>query len=284
MDHIVEFKKQHTHLICLDSDGCAIDGMTVKHLECFGPCAIEEWKLEENQEELLEYWNKINLYTLSRGINRFKGLLLLLQYAKGKEYITDNIQVYENWVTTTKELSNVSLESEIKKIEDNVLIKALSWSKKVNVAVAGLPNDKKLAFKGVKETLKEAQQYADIAVISAANARAVDEEWDFNELSEHVDVCMTQEYGSKAECIRQLLEKGGYAPGNVIMIGDALGDYQSSAEANHILFYPILVGKECDSWRRFKEELLERFIQNQYSDELMQELFLEFRKNLGGEN
>lgn len=112
--------------------------MTVKHMECFGPCAIEEWDLRKYQVELLEYWNLVNLYTLTRGINRFKGLLLLLKYAKEKDYISDNIQVYETWVNTTKELSNASLDREIEKQSDDVLKKALSWSKKVNRSVAAL--------------------------------------------------------------------------------------------------------------------------------------------------
>ena len=279
MDKVITFQKKHDHLICLDSDGCAIDGMTVKHIECFGPCAIEEWDLEKHQEELLGYWNKVNLYTLTRGINRFKGLLLLLQYAKDKKYISDDIHVYEAWVNTTKELSNASLEREIDRQEDEVLNKALSWSKKVNVSVAALPNEKKLAFQGVKEAIKAAHNHADVAVISAANAHAVEEEWTFNELSEHVDVSMTQEYGSKAECIRQLIEVGGYPPEHVMMIGDALGDYQA-ANTNQVLFYPIQVGKEENSWRTFQETILELFIHNRYSDEMMQDYFTEFKNNL----
>lgn len=28
-------------LICIDSDGCAIDTMNIKHIRCFGPCFIQ---------------------------------------------------------------------------------------------------------------------------------------------------------------------------------------------------------------------------------------------------
>lgn len=279
MENVIKFKKKHDHLICLDSDGCAIDGMTVKHLKCFGPCAIEEWNLEKYQDELLEYWLKINLYTLTRGINRFKGLLLLLQFMKEKNYISEDIQVFEVWVNTTKELSNASLEREIEKHEDIILQKALSWSKKVNIAITNLQNGDKLAFEGVKDALKEAHQVADIAVISAANAGAVEEEWSFNELREHVDICMTQEYGSKAECIHQLIGIGGYEPENVIMLGDALGDYQA-AEKNNVLFYPIQVEKEVESWSNFRATILNLFVENQYSKEMMQKFLIEFKNNL----
>jgi phosphoglycolate phosphatase-like HAD superfamily hydrolase len=280
MENVINLKRKHDHLICLDSDGCAIDGMTVKHIKCFGPCAIEEWKLEKYQDELLEYWLKINLYTLTRGINRFKGLLFLLQLMKEKNYITEDIQVYEAWVNTTTELSNASLEKEIERHENLILQKALSWSKKVNIAINNLREDEKLAFLGVKDALKVAHQYADIAVISAANAAAVEEEWRFNELIEHVDVCMTQEYGSKAECIHQLIEMGEYEPEKVIMLGDALGDYQA-AEKNNVLFYPIKVAKEVESWSNFRETILKLFIENQYSNEMMQNFYKEFKNNLG---
>ncbi len=277
---IDEFEKSKEYLVCIDSDGCAIDGMTVKHLKCFGPCAIEEWQLEDKKKELLEYWDKINLYTLTRGINRFKGMLLLLNYAKANQFITDNLDVYENWVNTTKELSNNSIEKEIQKTGDNTLKKVFSWSIKVNIAIANLTNEEKLAFKGVKETLKLAGLKADVAIISAANAGAVAEEFEYNELDKHIDVCMTQEYGSKADCINQLIEKGGYKPENVVMIGDALGD-QQAAEINNVLFYPILVGKEVESWAYFKDDILEKFIENKYDEEKRCELFADFKNNLG---
>ena len=31
-----EFVKQHDFLICVDSDGCAVDTMDIKHFRCFG--------------------------------------------------------------------------------------------------------------------------------------------------------------------------------------------------------------------------------------------------------
>ena len=51
-----------------------------------------------------------------------------------------------------------------------------------------------------------------------------------------------QEAGTKAYCIEQL-KKFGYENTHVLMIGDAPGDL-SAAEANDVLYYPIL------SWER----------------------------------
>ena len=38
-------EKKHDILICVDSDGCAMDTMNIKHMKCFGPCLVEEWGL-----------------------------------------------------------------------------------------------------------------------------------------------------------------------------------------------------------------------------------------------
>ena len=55
------FVKQKAYLICVDSDGCAMDTMDIKHFRCFGPCMVEEWGLEEWSEAILRRWNAINL-------------------------------------------------------------------------------------------------------------------------------------------------------------------------------------------------------------------------------
>ena len=75
MSNIIEkYVKKKEYLVCVDSDGCAMDTMDVKHFRCFGPCMIREWKLEQWKEETEKRWNDVNLYTMTRGINRFKAL------------------------------------------------------------------------------------------------------------------------------------------------------------------------------------------------------------------
>ena len=44
MVNLNDFKRQKDFLVCVDSDGCAMD---IKHFNCFGPCMVEEWGLEE---------------------------------------------------------------------------------------------------------------------------------------------------------------------------------------------------------------------------------------------
>ena len=41
MQELNIFQKQKDFLVCVDSDGCAMDTMDIKHFRCFGPCMVE---------------------------------------------------------------------------------------------------------------------------------------------------------------------------------------------------------------------------------------------------
>ena len=77
--NLEQYRKEKEYLICVDSDGCAMDTMDIKHIRCFGPCMVDEWGLLEWKDAILKRWNDINLYTMTRGINRFKGLAMELK-------------------------------------------------------------------------------------------------------------------------------------------------------------------------------------------------------------
>jgi hypothetical protein len=79
MSALDDFKKQKAFAVCVDSDGCAMDTMNIKHFRCFGPCMVDEWALDAWREPILERWNVINLFSGTRGINRFKGLAMILE-------------------------------------------------------------------------------------------------------------------------------------------------------------------------------------------------------------
>ena len=92
MNEISSFKKHKNYLLCVDSDGCVMDTMDIKHSLCFGPAMIDEWNLHPWEEEILVRWKEINLYNITRGINRFKGLALALseineKYKALRQYI-----------------------------------------------------------------------------------------------------------------------------------------------------------------------------------------------------
>ena len=57
MTDLPHFVKARDFLVCVDSDGCAMDTMDIKHERCFGPCMVEEWALQPWAGPILARWN-----------------------------------------------------------------------------------------------------------------------------------------------------------------------------------------------------------------------------------
>ena len=271
--------KRKDYLICVDSDGCAMDTMDIKHIRCFGPCMVKEWGLQQWEKPILHRWNEINLYTLTRGINRFKGLALALREINDTYVLIEGIEALENWVRETKELSNAALDREIQKNDSIALWKALSWSKSVNQAIERLSFELKKPFEGVREGLKAAHEYADVVIVSSANRQAVVEEWQEYGLLEYADEIMAQDVGTKAFCIGEML-KQGYSTDKVMMVGDALGDYEAACK-NGVFYYPILVRNEKESWSELKDIAVRKLVDGQFAGEYQQQKIGQFMQNLG---
>ena len=275
---IEEYQKKKDYLICVDSDGCAMDTMDIKHILCFGPCMVTEWGLEEWKDAILTRWNEINLYTMTRGINRFKGLALMLREIHETYTPIQDVDVLETWVENSKELSSGALQKAMETNDSVILKKALSWSQHVNASINELPFEVKKPFEGVKEGLAYAHQFADVAIVSSANLQAVLEEWELYGLLEHVDIVMSQNVGSKAYCIQELLKKG-YDTEKVFMAGDALGDYEA-AEKNHVFYYPILVRHEKESWSEFRDQAVDKLVDGTYGGDYQHQKIDAFMENL----
>ena len=243
------FERKHEFLVCVDSDGCVMDTMNCKHFHCFGPCMVTEWGLEAWKEEILERWNVINLFSMTRGINRFKGLAMALGEINEKYTPIAGIQALQHWADTAPALSNDGVAKAMESAQGDAQLifrKALAWSKAVNAAIVELDEALKIPYEGAKEGLASAHQFADVAMVSSANRDAVEEEWGKFGLLEHTDIVLAQDIGSKAACIKEML-KFGYDVDKVVMIGDAPGDCDA-AEKNGVHYYPILVNHEKESW------------------------------------
>ena len=278
---LMHYEKRRDYLVCVDSDGCAMDTMDIKHFRCFGPCMVDEWQLDAWREAILARWNEINLFTMTRGINRFKGLAMALGEISAQYTPIDDLNALAAWVETSPELSNAALERAIAAQPGHVsLVKALRWSQAVNAAITALPEEEILPYAGVKEALALAHGQADVAIVSSANLGAVLDEWTRHGLIEHTDIVLAQDAGSKAHCIAELLKKG-YAPDHVLMCGDAPGDLQA-AQKNGVFYYPILVRHEKESWQEFMALALDRLLGGSYAGAYQAEKISAFNKNLGG--
>lgn len=266
------FKKQHKHIICLDSDGTVLDAMNVKHRKCHGPAFIEVWGLEGHGEEVQEIWNRINLYDRTRGINRFLALLEIIKELNGRlmKLSPEDIQILENWVLNSTDLSSKGLKNEIKKNASEILKKTLEWSDLINAKISALSPVDKPPFPGVIDFLKEASKKADHAIVSSSNIAALEEEWGYYGLLDYVDLVTSQETGTKTDCLRAIIEKG-YSEKRVLMVGDALPDVVA-AKVNGVFFYPILINNEEKSWKDLKDKFLQAFLEDRfelYQDELL---------------
>ncbi|MCI9440601.1 MAG: HAD hydrolase-like protein [Ruminococcus sp.] len=255
-----------------------MDTMDIKHIRCFGPCMVEEWGLGQWKEEILKRWNEMNLYTMTRGINRYKGLSMALQEINEKYTPIEDLDTLVQWAKDSPELSNAALQRAIDSRDSISLKKALSWSKAVNESINSLPEEEKVPFKGVREALAFAHDKVDVAIVSSANPDAVLEEWKRFGLLEHTDIVLAQDAGSKAFCIGELL-KAGYDKEHVLMCGDAPGD-MDAAEQNGVFFYPILVRHEKESWKEFREAAVEKLLDGTYGEDYQQKKTEAFLDNL----
>lgn len=164
--------------------------MTYKHQLFFGPIAAEVFGVT-NTEVFLKEWDRVNLYSRTRGVNRFVGLVMGLDYAGLK-----GIDRLKDWVANTKSLSNASLEAELAKEASDDLQKALEWSNEVNRQIKAYEGEA-LAFPGAISGLEKLHQLGKVFVVSSANKEAVEEEWHDQGLMAHVDDLYCQDRGKK---------------------------------------------------------------------------------------
>ena len=280
MQNLNDFKPIKDFLVCIDSDGCAMDTMNVKHKTCFGPKFVDVYGLGAYRERVQTLWENINLYTKTRGVNRFQALVLALRAIREQNIcpLAHEFDALEKWVAETTALSNQALKAEAEKTGNPQLQLALSWSYAVNEAIEALP-DAEYAYRGVRAAMAQISRFADIFVVSSANGEALAHEWQFCGLTGYLRAMFGQEAGTKASLIERLTSLGGYDKSRVLMIGDAPGDLRA-AEKNGVLFYPILAGKEEQSWQALPAEALERFASETYAGAYQQACISAFHENL----
>jgi len=277
------FTAECEYFIGIDSDGCAFDTMEIKHKECFIPNIIKHWDLQAVSKYAREAAEFVNLYSKWRGINRFPALLMVFDLLADRDEVKrrnvspPEVPSLRRWAETETKLGNPALEKAVAETHDPVLERALRWSMAVNATVAdivhGVP-----PFPYVRESLERAQGKADMIVVSATPGEALTREWEEHDIAKYVKVIAGQEMGKKAEHLA-LATKGKYAPQHVLMVGDAPGDMKA-ARANDALFYPINPGHEEESWQRFYEEALDRFLAGNYGGDYEANLIAEFDKLL----
>ncbi len=272
-----EINPQHDFLVGIDSDGCAFDTMEVKHKECFIPNIVKHYGLAGVSKYAREAAEFVNLYSKSRGINRFPALIEALEWLKERpEVVARGVEIripqgLVSWMKRETKLGNPALEAEVAATGDPDLKQALAWSQAVNETVGQVVSNVP-PFPFVRECLEKLKPGADLFVVSATPNEALTREWEEHDLAKYVQAICGQETGSKKESLANAKK---YPPDHTLMIGDAPGDYKA-AQANDALFYPINPGHEEASWRRLYENGIGRFLSGRFAGAYQQELMEEF--------
>src|SRR5688572_33482503 len=79
-----DFRPSKEFFIGIDSDGCVFDSMEIKHKECFTPMFIKHFNLQPVSKFARETWDFVNLYSKTRGVNRFPALSLCLNFLRSR--------------------------------------------------------------------------------------------------------------------------------------------------------------------------------------------------------
>ena len=280
---LIELKPDKEFFIGIDSDGCVFDTMEIKHKECFCPQFIKHFGLQKISKYARETWEFVNLYSKTRGTNRFKALTRSIDLLKERKEVQarncslPNLQAIKEWTKKESKLGNPALEKFASQTDDPVIHKTLAWSKEVNKVIEEMVSDVP-PFPFVIDSLKNIQDKADVIVVSQTPLEALKREWEEHNIDGYVKLIAGQEFGTKTEHLRYTA-KGKYPDNKILMIGDAPGDYEA-AKLNGVLFYPVNPGHEEDSWEKFYEEALDKFFNGTYKGDYEKKLLEEFEKYL----
>ena len=286
MDHqtiLKKMKPSREFLIGIDSDGCVFDSMEVKQKEFFIPNALKYFDLFEISKILQETWEFVNLYSIYRGGNRFTSIIKVFELLNERKEIRDkgfklaDLSSLKEWVRTETKLSNANLRKYFESNYDSDLERVVSWTEAVNKDISeklrNIP-----PFPHAIQAIKKISVFADLIIVSQTPLEALEREWEEHDMKKYVKVIAGQEHGTKTEHLA-LAGKGKYPDNKIIMIGDAKGDLDA-ARKNGILFYPIIQGKEDESWERFINEGLGKFSRGEYEGNYENKLLMEFQKFL----
>lgn len=276
MDHgpqqaLHDFQPQHEFFVGIDSDGCVFNSMEVKHNDCFSVNLVKHLGLASISRQVHQAWDFVNLYSTTRGTNRFKAILLVCDFLREMPLVQNmgvavpELPYLKEWSETETKLGNPALQAAI----DNAtgarldeLNQVMAWSLGVNESVAEIVYNLP-PFPGVRETLQRLQSKADVIVVSATPDEALQREWVEHEIDNYVAVIAGQEMGTKTEHLT-ITTKGKYAENRVLMLGDSPGDLKAARDVG-ALFFPVNPGSEDASWQLLLDEAMGKFFDGQYA-------------------
>ena len=279
-----DLRKKNDYFIGFDSDGCVFDTMELKHKECFCPAVIKHMGCQPISKAAREVWDFVNLYSKTRGCNRFvalqhfRDLLNKRADVRARNFQAPALHDLDEWIERETKLGNPALKVEVEKTGNAELKRILDWSMEVNARVTDMVSGI-TPFPGVMDVLGQGHAKADMIVVSQTPLEALEREWEENDMTPFVNLIAGQEHGTKSEHIRLATQGKDYDDRKILKVGDAPGDYKAAMD-NHALFYPIVPGNEEASWRRLSEEGLAKFFDGTFAGDYQRLLLKEFEAAL----
>ena len=283
MSLLEEFKPEKEFFIGIDSDGCVFDTMEVKHKEFFCPNTVKYFGLFAIAKYVRETWDFVNLYSVTRGINRFPALVRVMELLAERPEVKEtgitlpDIEPLRQWIRSENRLGNPAFREYFAGNPQPALKPVLEWTLAINEDIARWLRDTP-PFPYARKSIEKLSRVADAVVVSQTPLEALVREWQEHSIDGYVKAIAGQEQGTKSEHIT-IATSGRYPSARILMIGDALGDLRAAAD-NGALFFPVLPGQENKSWKFFHDEALERFLSGTYGGEYQQRLIDEFRRSL----
>lgn len=269
--------------IGIDSDGCVFDTMEVKHKEFFIPNVVKHFGLFAISKYLRETWEFVNLYSVTRGVNRFPALVKVIDLLSARPeikelgFILPDMEPLRKWISSETRLGNPVFKEYVRNNPHPALVPVLEWTLAVNEDIAEWLRDTP-PFPYARKAIEKISMVADAIVVSQTPLEALAREWKEHSIDRFVRAIAGQELGTKAQHIT-MAAKGKYPDDRILMIGDALGDYRAAKE-NNALFFPVVPGHENRSWKLFCEEALDKFIAGSYKGDYENTLIREFQESL----
>lgn len=268
---LYDFQPQHEFFVGIDSDGCVFNSMEVKHNDCFSVNLVKHFGLASISRQVHQAWDFVNLYSTTRGTNRFKAILLVCDFLREMPLVQNmgvvvpELPYLREWSETETKLGNPALQAAIDKAmgeRGDELRQVMEWSLGVNQSVEEIVYNLP-PFPGVRETLQRLQGKADVIVVSATPDEALQREWAEHEIDNYVAVIAGQEMGTKTEHLT-ITTKDRYAEHHVLMLGDSPGDLKAARDVG-ALFFPVNPGAEDASWQLFLDEAMGKFFNGGYA-------------------
>ncbi len=280
---LVDFIPTKDFFVGIDSDGCAMDAMDIKHQECFTPCSIRLWDLQPISTIARETALFVNLGSVTRGLNRWLALRQLLDELRDRADVAERgvtIPEYPEltaFIESPYPLSDTGLAAWAAENPSPTADRMIAWGDAVNASIADMVHGCG-PFPGVRAAMEAMYDRVDEMTVSATPVEALRREWAEHGLAQYMHVIAGQEMGSKAEHV-QYAAVGKYPANHIMLIGDAPGDRDAAAKVG-CLFYPILPGEEKRSWLRFTAEALPKFLDGQFEGAYQASLIAEFDAKL----